>query len=159
MADNYLEKRMDDYSRGRLGRSRSAASSSGLRCIKIPRAWAFVIKADGRELLLKALREAGYRVAFTLADSSAGQTLAQSTGARFYPCSASEALAQLEADDDPIAGILVPTVEDLHLCGQLATRHRAVLLDSPSTDGIESIAGHSPSATALRAIAAMYPED
>lgn len=159
MADNYLEKRMDDYSRGRLGRSRTAASSSGLRCIKIPRAWALVVKADGRDLLLRALREAGYRVAFTLAHNAGGNAMAQSTGARFYPCAPSEALMQLESDDDPIAGILVPSVEDLHSCGPSTTRYRAVLLDTPSAEGIESIAGHSLAATALRAIAAIFPED
>ena len=106
MADNYLEKRMQDYAGGRLGKSR-VPSHSGLRCIKIPQTAVFFVDATPCDLLpLKALVEIGYKVSFTAPED--GQNLAQSTGARFYPIEFEAIAADLAKRGEKLHAIIRP---------------------------------------------------
>lgn len=91
MADNYLERRMEDYRSGKLsvrsphhahGKSHIAGSAdlSGLR----------VIVTDGlssptASYIVNNLLQEGCKVAFMGADSKEGSKLAQASGAQFHP--------------------------------------------------------------------------
>lgn len=92
MADNYLENKMDEYRRGVLsapsrrkmtpsGHARGCASflsfPVGLRV--------FVLADHADEETLKAMTDAGCRVAFTGLDKSEGTAVAQSCGAQYHP--------------------------------------------------------------------------
>lgn len=151
MADNYLEKKMDDYARGKL--AASTRRTSGLKCIKIPPKRVLVINADGKELLLKALVELGYKVAFTLADATGGNTMAQATGARFYPFEAGRALEQLASAGDPAAGIVAPRRADVPPEAEVAV---CVLTEEAGGGGYESVAGRSDAAAALLVAGYLY---
>jgi hypothetical protein len=98
MADNYLEKRMEDYRRGAQVRH---VSSHGL---KYPAVGVFVSQADSpmARAIIKIFVEAGSRVAFTLADPAAGRLMAQQCGGRFYPMTDYEALADVAARGEKI---------------------------------------------------------
>lgn len=92
MADNYLEKRMDDFRRGMKPSRRSGLlplkpAATGLR--------AFVIGAEAVSgaAAVSALREAGWQVAFTHADMKSGRALAQSSGAQHHPVDPADAEA------------------------------------------------------------------
>ena len=89
MADNYLEKRMDDYRNGRLHVKKSAASSStGSR--RSPLAGKRVLVTGGANgigrAIVAAFRNVGCRVAIFDSDCRHGNEVAQQTGSRFYPC-------------------------------------------------------------------------
>lgn len=94
MADNYLERRMDDYRSGRLA-SRSHSTPS-MRAVKRPDTLTLTypplrvaVFAAGLTPVagetVKALASAGCTIDFTSADTKASTELAQRTGARFYP--------------------------------------------------------------------------
>ena len=96
MADNFLEKRMDDYRSGRLstprgGRSASCPTLDGRSLVlEYPKLSVLLMARDGSPLtvpLLRALRSVGLSVAFSIADSAEGTRLSQSLGGRFYPAS------------------------------------------------------------------------
>lgn len=80
MADNYLEKRMEDYRRGGGGRTMvRRKSGGGVR---------FLIFAefDGRiETIAERLQKGGCRVAFTDVDNRRGRVFAQRSGCLFIP--------------------------------------------------------------------------
>lgn len=86
MADNYLEKRMEEYRAGKLSRPvshhvRSTPSSpfEGLR-VYITRGTTPIGQA-----LIKAFRAKGCRVAFCDDNPRAGAAVAQATGSQFHP--------------------------------------------------------------------------
>ncbi len=102
MADNYLEKRMDDLRSGRTGAgSRPALSVSGrlkgctglgVLGVEYPGLRVFVTcgaTGVGRALV-RAFRDAGCRVAFCDADAKGGNATSQELGARFYNVDGSE---------------------------------------------------------------------
>lgn len=155
MADNYLEKKMDDYRKGR--QSASARLQHGLRCIKIPPLRVLVVNADGHELLLRALCEVGYRVAFTLAAGN-GNAMAQSTGAKYIPGSADDALHFLAEGGDQPVGIIAPTSAELPSYAFLPVDAAPIslVIDEASSPNTISISAESPGATALLAIAHLY---
>lgn len=87
MADNYLEKKMEDYRQGRTAVSMSSHQKSKTR-------------TDLRVLILGGetpagsqtvteLRKSGWRVAFTDPEMKTGRHLAQTTGAQHHPISPS----------------------------------------------------------------------
>ncbi len=81
MADNYLERQMEDYRAGRL--STSAVVPSRRRDLT---AWVDIAPDPDLTVdVVSSLRMAGVRVAFTLDDMRRGNEVAQSTGARYYP--------------------------------------------------------------------------
>lgn len=102
MADNYLEKRMDDYRNGRLSIRRHTNSSNVRNIIPDPdstkalsgsRVFLITPSASGSEravALIKLLCSSGCKVAFTDIDSKAGNLLAQTTGAQCHPIDISD---------------------------------------------------------------------
>lgn len=98
MADNYLERRMEDYRSGRGGSRRLHASSrSGRLSLPYPHQYVLVLGGDtpaGRAVL-EAFSHSGATVAFTA--SADGAALAQQTGARYYPMTAADAIADMTA--------------------------------------------------------------
>ena len=95
MADNYLEKKMDDLRAGRIGAGNRPALSVSARLKGVgfgslgeeyPGLRVFVAGGAtgvGRALV-KAFRDAGCRVAFCDADAKTGNATSQELGARFY---------------------------------------------------------------------------
>ena len=91
MADNYLERKMEDYRSGKGGASKtkrvSTLSKPGTISVKFPPRRVFVTggaSGIGRAIV-EAFRKADCRVAFCDIDSKAGTATAQATGAQFYP--------------------------------------------------------------------------
>lgn len=101
MADNYLERRMEDLRNGSISRSlspqRPMASPSALSGLRV-----LVCDATGNagQELVRKFRKAGCRTAFLSVDRKAGNALAQDCGARFYPCDSisEEAVEVAKAD-------------------------------------------------------------
>ncbi|MGN0222660.1 MAG: hypothetical protein ACI4AM_01400 [Muribaculaceae bacterium] len=96
MADNFLEKQMDDYRNGRRRNpvSHSGGRRPGIYPIKYPAQTVAVMRADlpGGSQLITQLVQAGATVAFTA--ESSGTAIAQTAGGRFYP----DGIDQLRAD-------------------------------------------------------------
>ena len=94
MADNYLEKRIEEYRSGRLAaRSRTSASMRAPRRVNqlsltYPPMTVIMI-ADTLDSLVTeavaAFTAVGCKVAFTSTDTKGSTALAQRSGARFYP--------------------------------------------------------------------------
>lgn len=92
MADNYLERKMEDYRSGRTATAPKRTVTSPSRTndcrlsVTLP-ARIFVI--DGTDspcaAIIRTLRKAGCQVAFSATDTRAGNLLAQSTGSQFHP--------------------------------------------------------------------------
>lgn len=87
VADNYLEKKMEDYRRGQtalpMSSHRKNKNRIGLRV--------FVIGGEtpsGAQIVIE-LRKSGWRVAFTNPDIKSGRHLAQATGSQHHPISPS----------------------------------------------------------------------
>lgn len=94
MADNYLERRMEDYRSGKLSSMRMTSA-----IVKRPSMTlrTYVIGGD-TELgvkYIKKFRASNWRVAFNDADLKSGRQLAQATGAQHHPVSADNAEAML----------------------------------------------------------------
>ncbi len=91
MADNYLERKMEDYRSGKGTSSKVKRVSSGAKpgeiSVKFPPRRVFVTggaSGIGRAIV-EAFRKADCRVAFCDIDSKAGTATAQATGAQFHP--------------------------------------------------------------------------
>lgn len=92
MADNYLEKRMEEYRAGKLAPkiTRTAAAPQhkpGEVTVAFPPMNALVLCGDAAltQTVCGAFRKADMRVAFCMADNREGTRIAQTTGSRFYP--------------------------------------------------------------------------
>jgi hypothetical protein len=92
MADNYLENKMDEYRRGVLNapaRRRLTPSGHAGGCASFmpfpPGLRVMVLCAEASEEIIKALVNAGCRVAFTGPDRSHGARVAQASGAQHHP--------------------------------------------------------------------------
>lgn len=99
MADNYLERRMEEYRQGQLNkpsiRRTPSGSKPGTINIKFPPRRVFVTggaSGIGREIV-KTFRQADCRVAFCDIDTKAGNKTAQETGAQFHPLDVTDANA------------------------------------------------------------------
>ena len=91
MADNYLERKMEDYRSGKSGNAKVKRVSSSVKpgeiSVKFPPRRVFVTggaSGIGRAIV-EAFRKADCRVAFCDIDSKAGAATAQATGAQFHP--------------------------------------------------------------------------
>ena len=99
MADNYLEKKMEEHISGRKQAYRPRVTPSGNRpgtiSVKFPPRRVFVTGgASGiGASIVKAFCDAGCRVAFCDIDSRAGNATAQRTGAQFHPVDVADAEA------------------------------------------------------------------
>ncbi len=97
MADNYLERRMEDYRAGKLGARKSPTATSskareGYLQIPFPPRRVFVTGGAGgigRAIVL-AFRKAGCPVSFCDKDEKRGRALAQEAGAEFHPVDVSD---------------------------------------------------------------------
>ena len=96
MADNYLERKMEEHNRPAPRRCnadarRAAAYGSEALC----RLRVLVAAEDPGVAAdtVRTFRAAGCRTAFTYPDMRAGASLAQATGARCYPCPGLDAAA------------------------------------------------------------------
>ncbi|MBO4954941.1 MAG: hypothetical protein J6C77_00875 [Muribaculaceae bacterium] len=78
MADNYLERRMEDYRSGRLSAPANVTPTSTRRV--------FIIGTDFDRIadLVRQYRLSGCRTAFTCIDAKRGMALAQSTGSQCH---------------------------------------------------------------------------
>lgn len=97
MADNYLEKKMEEHMRGPKPAYRPKTTPSGNRpgniSFRFPPCRVFVTGgASGiGSAIVSAYREAGCRVAFCDIDNKKGTSTAQRTGAQFHPVDVSDA--------------------------------------------------------------------
>lgn len=98
MADNFLEKRMDDYRRGRLG----SVSGSRIKAAKPVAA----IHLHGLTSLISPLRELGAAVSFSGVDEPAGRQIAQSTGSTFCPMALADAVATMAERRGALDGVV-----------------------------------------------------
>lgn len=87
MADNYIERKMEEYRSGKLSASTKRLTPTGQRpgivTFPIPRLKIFVPAIDAE--LVSAFANTGCRVSFCGSDRRAGMTIAERTGAKFFP--------------------------------------------------------------------------
>lgn len=86
MADNYLERRMEDYRNGKLSTMRMSSVTVKRPSMQLR---VFIIGGDtqlGIEYV-NNLRKCNWKVAFTDSDLKSGRTLAQASGAQHHPIS------------------------------------------------------------------------
>lgn len=160
MADNYLEKRMEDYAKGRLaGRSSSFGRRAGAVGIKYPPQGILVVNAigDKARVIVKAFVDVGCRVAFTASDTKFGTALAQHCGGRFYPLP----LASV-ADDMQKRGEKVDTVIEFGDYAESFDRFGSVrtirIVEKPATDPTSLvISGGTSESVAIMALALAHP--
>lgn len=116
MADNYLERRMEEYRRSQQGaavahsRRHAAGLKAGQVAVDYPAVRVLVTDAcsEAGRATVAALRRFSCRVAMTDSDSRAGSLLAQQLGAQYHPGTAPQALARLSAAGDPAAAVISP---------------------------------------------------
>lgn len=114
MADNYLERRMEEYRSGRLAaRPRTHTSLPADALILRYPLMSVLVLTDGSEfgaVLVAELRRAGLRVSFIHPDTRVGTALSQTLGSRFYPASMTTPaiLADMAVRRSPADVILVP---------------------------------------------------
>lgn len=111
MADNYLEKQMEDYRRGRVSTT-TVRRRRGYITLRYPERHLLFIGGDapGIATIMQRLAEAGLHVSFTVGNATdtdiaagaaaEGRRIAQATGARFYPGGIEAALTDLAARDE-----------------------------------------------------------
>lgn len=94
MADNYLEKKMEEHRRNASQKTSARIVSTvggrpGSVTMKIEPLRIYVTDGTSAtgEAIVRRLREAACRVAFSCGDDSLGRKLAQSSGSRHYPAS------------------------------------------------------------------------
>lgn len=146
MADNYLENRMEEYRSGRLAsKSRTTAAMRSPKrpdtlTLHYPPMTVVVIAAELTPVISETIRAftgVGCRVAFTVTDSKEGNTLAQQSGARFYPSTfthdaiIADLTARWSAEPD-----LTVTFTDTTCCVAHRTINATKWLTSPAPVGI-----------------------
>lgn len=153
MADNYLEKRMEDYRRGNAGKR--AAARRGLQ---FPSASVFVYPADaaGGDVMLRTLVQAGYKVSFGVIDPVAGPVLAAGSGARYYPLAPAAVAADLVARGENSVA-LVMLACDCRITHAALNPSRWISVVE-SVDGAVSVMGQTPLAAAILTAALAHPE-
>lgn len=95
MADNYLEKRMEEYRAGRLSRAYRPKQSPSLQKSRLPQLRVFVTggaSGIGREIV-RAFRQENCQVSFCDIDRKRGAETAQSTGAKYYYTDVADAVS------------------------------------------------------------------
>ena len=103
MADNYLEKKMEDMRSGRLAHiaGKRGVSQKGMWCVDFPCRRVLVTDGTGvmGRTVINEFCRIGCRVAFLSEDVAMGKEIAQATGARFIQCVTADA-AGLESAID-----------------------------------------------------------
>ncbi len=89
MADNYLERKMEDYRRGVSATHRLTHTGDmpGVLRVRLQPCPLLIYNAagSGDETLISMLTGAGFKVAFTAADTAWARALAQRVGALYLP--------------------------------------------------------------------------
>ncbi|MDE5608125.1 MAG: hypothetical protein K2I64_04235 [Muribaculaceae bacterium] len=91
MADNYLERRMEEHLRRQAAAKPSVSRRPALRAGEVAVRYPSVrvVVTDGcsvtGQAVIRAFRALGCRVAFTSDDAAAARRLAQTEGAQFHP--------------------------------------------------------------------------
>lgn len=92
MADNYLERRMEDLRSGRIGasaRRHTAMSAKNPHTLTVTFPEMRILVADGLselgKAIVKAFRSVGMKVAFCAPEQREGNLFAQESGARYCP--------------------------------------------------------------------------
>ncbi len=106
MADNYLEKKMEEHRRGAAPAHPRTLGPLGVPrgsvCLPLDVRTVFIApcEADAEVAaeLVRTFGEAGCAVGFALKDIKEGRALAQATSTRHYPLEVPEALARFTAD-------------------------------------------------------------
>ena len=91
MADNYLEKKFEEYAAAKAGkraphRISPAGNRQGVVEFRFPRR-RVVVAAPDAGIVIEAFCNAGCQVAFCSTDTSGGQAYAEAVGAQFNPVS------------------------------------------------------------------------
>lgn len=135
MADNYLERRMDDYRSGRL------AASPHRRLMPDADAPAIHVHGADAAPMVGALRAAGARVSFSGVSLSEGSRLAQATGTTYCPLPPDKAVERMRSLRGNIDALVLteateclpPSITVVALCDDApATAHRIVSQLSPA---------------------------
>ena len=95
MADNYLEKRMEDHARGRDSLHYVAARPKGSVSMRKPARKVFAVghvESEYASRIVSSLVASGVKVAFSGSDYRGGTLLAQKLGARFVDAEPEEAM-------------------------------------------------------------------
>lgn len=109
MADNYLERKMDDYAKGRLSLRSLSGKRTGMAGLSYPAQRVLIVNGDECEEFMSELAKTGNKICFTVSETCAdGQTIAQRTGARFYPITFEAIKADLDARGEHIDGYCGP---------------------------------------------------
>jgi len=161
MADNYLEKRMEDYRRGRTQSQRTVGPRAGRLTMPYPRQCVLVDGADtpaGRAAV-ETFVAAGCTVVFTAAgDNAAGQRLAQALGGRYYSMPPDGIEADMARRGESLGAVIWTHRPDAILPGTCN-----ILLDTTATadplPGAIVISGSAASAAQAARLALMcaYP--
>lgn len=142
MADNFLEKQMDDYRNGRRRNpvSHSGGRRPGIYPMKYPPQTVAVLRADlpGGSQLIAQLIQAGATVAFTAASS--GTALSQTAGGRFYPDGIDQLRADLAARNQLPQAIISFALDDLQQAAEAFPEASARILITDSPLSIPNIA-------------------
>lgn len=142
MADNFLEKQMDDYRNGRRRNpvSHSGGRRPGIYPMKYPPQTVAVLRADlsGGSQLIAQLIQAGATVAFTAASS--GTAIAQTAGGRFYPDGIDQLRADLAARNQLPQAIISFALDDLLQAAEAFPEASARILIADSPLSIPNIA-------------------
>lgn len=107
MADNYLERKMEEYRSGKSGAARRRIIPSGAvrPQVVVPLGEVTVLIAGVDEALVAAFANAGAKVRFCNADDEAislGRRLAERWGAQYFPYNEAKTLALLDVSPDYI---------------------------------------------------------
>ena len=115
MADNFLEKQMEDYRTGRRRNpvSHSAGRRPGIYPMKYPAQTVIVVNAnnEGAEQVISQFIAAGATVAFTA--NTEGSEIAQRVGGRFYPGGLEQLATDLQKRNEQPQTIITFNIEDL----------------------------------------------
>ena len=148
MADNYLERKMEEYRSGKAAAPRRRLIPSGARRpeVTVPVGDLTVLVAGIDEQLVKAFADAGARVRFcNTADedsASAGRKLAEKSGAQYFPFDIAAALRQLGDDVD---FVIARSDEGISLTDVAAGTERIVALENTAgAAGASDAAGAAP---------------
>lgn len=166
MADNYLEKRMDDYARGRLG---SKGAAAGRRYIKYPHLQVLIADCDTLECgvaIVKMLVDAGCTVCITAADKKNGTEISRSCGARFYPMDYNGIAQDISRRGEKVDAIVLlnPSSIDkaIDATAMLEPDRWLIVSDvmPEASDNrmISSVAVREPEATAILTLALLHPD-
>ena len=151
MADNYLERRMDEYRRSQQGAAtrRAAMHTSpmlkpGQAIIEYPPMRILVtdIETPAAQAVINALRHVNCRVAITGPDSTLGNRLSQKSGAQYHPDGPQAAIERLAKAGDP---------------GTLAGTFSTEVPDVPTLKPPHEVLDAGPQATAAWVLYAAHP--